>query len=269
MFFKTKFKNYSNIIDVIKFVDKEDNFNKALEVHREDDFIISDVVEIVKDDFGSLEYRAFVVNGEIYNISRIHDQLFCTIPDNVMKKLNSVVEKMAGTEFPKSYVVDLFVYQDSYDGQAVDVLEFNPIVASGTYLYNTVFERIADLNHSDPLNSIPTEIRKYGSLEECGYDVVSNTHRSICYNMPGGFAADIMSFNLLGTRSSGTSFFHIHTTSSDDVNLQGLTNLTEISSDGDMTDEAVFGGSVEEVTSIDDMIKMLNKKLENQIKGTK
>ena len=266
IFFKTKYKNYSNVIDIAKLFDKTDNFYKALAEHRDDEFIISDVVDIARDKCGSLEYRAFVVEGEIYNVSRMHDRLLNTIPDKVMIKLHDVVEKMSGIEFPRSYVVDLFAYNSIGDEQEIDVLEFNPILASGTFLYNTVFTKIDDLTHSDPILALPVETHKYISLDECGYDLVSDNEPSICYNISGGFASDIMSFALFGKKASPGTYVHIYRTSGE--SLEDISLIEEDNEkllEDELSDEKIFGHSISKDTSVDEIIKLLNKKMSESI----
>lgn len=221
VFFKTKQKNYSQIIDISKFLKKDLSFTQALEAHENDDFIISDAVEIENDGHGMLEYRAFIVNSEIYNISRISELLLSSIPNEVISKLKEIVHILKETDFPKSYVIDLFIYKDKNGKRVVDVLECNPIVASGTYLYNSVFEKIDDLEHKCPSASLPKEKIKYGKKEHSNYnfDTIDNTIPSIFYNLPGGFAADLTSYALFGTKSSNYPFFHFCGTNTSNLTI--------------------------------------------------
>jgi len=236
IFFKTKNKNYSDIIDVYKFLDKNSSFYKTLYEHQLDDFIISDVVNIIEDKIGKLEYRAFIIEGEIYNISRIHDYLLESIPKIVLKKLKDTINYLKDTNFPKSYVIDLFVTKDKNEKIIVDILECNPIIGSGTYLYNSIFSKSTDLLHECPSASIPIEKIKYGPVTEYGYDIKNKSIPSICYNLPGGFAADLASFSLLGTKSSKNQYFHF--SSENQFNLTNINNssLKPITSDLDLSD---------------------------------
>lgn len=255
VFFKTKNKNYSQIISVEQFFEQEKPFIKALEEHKQDDFIISDVVEIAEDSKGLLEYRAFIVNGQIYNISRVHDFLLETIKEVIMEKLQEVINTLNKTDFPKSYVVDLYIGKNKLGKSIVDVLECNPIIASGTYLYNTVFKRSEDLLHQCPSKSLPEEKIKYGPVGEYGYDVKNKAVPSICYKLPGGFAADLMSFAMFGTKSSQGQIIHFETTKEiNPINLD-LNSIKILESDTpSLESESKYSYS-----SIDELIKKLNK----------
>lgn len=230
VFFKTKSKNYSGIIDIEKLLNKEESFYKAIQAHLDDDFIISEVIDIVHDEYGPLEYRGFVVNGKLLNVSRVHDFLLCQVPENVVSKMKSTIEELDSTSFPKSFVVDVFVCRDDNGNALVDVLECNPIIASGTYLYNSVFSATEDFIHECPSASIPVEKIKYGYTSEYGFDVKNKPIPSICYQLPGGFAADILSFAFFNSSSNGM-FLHIDSTSS--FFLNGLDIAGVISSDSD------------------------------------
>ena len=116
-----------------------------IEAHQDDDFIISDVVEIMRDGFGPLEYRGFVIDGELFNVSRVHDYLMERVPEEYINKMKNVIESVKDSEFPKTFVVDVFSYVDDKGNSCVDVLECNPLVASGTYLYNSVFSKTSTL----------------------------------------------------------------------------------------------------------------------------
>ncbi len=206
IFFKTKNKNYSQIIDIARLVDPNDALHQALMVHLNDDFIISDVVDIVRDKYGPLEYRGFVVDGELFNVSRISDFLMCGVPKDCIKRMKEVIEEAKKTGFQKTFVVDLFYYKDSSGNISLDVLECNPLIASGTYLYNSVFSKSCDLEHSD-VKKIPIEKMKYGRSNMYSEDIVVKSCPSICYELPGGFAADVVSYMMFGRASNGM-FMH-------------------------------------------------------------
>lgn len=221
VFFKTKDKNYSQVIDIEQLLNKQGNFYKALNNHANDDFIISDVVKIVEDEFGPLEYRGFVVDGRLLNVSRIHDFLMGSVPSFVLDKMEVTINSLKDSSFPNSYVVDLFVFEDG-DKADVDVLECNPIISSGTYLYNSVFEQTADLEHKCPSKSIPIEKIKYGPASRYSFNVSDRPVPSICYEYPGGFAADLVSFAVLGRASAGM-WLHIDTM--DDIDSDNIGDL--------------------------------------------
>ena len=126
----------------------------------------------------------------------------------------------------------------------VDVLECNPIVASWTYLYNSVFSGTDDFIHECPSASIPIEKIKYGYTLEYGFDVKNKPIPSICYQLPGGFAADILSFAFLDA-SSNVMILHVDSTSSfflKELYLAGvLSNDSDFESENqDSSKEKVF-----------------------------
>lgn len=239
IFFKTKNKNYSQVIDIEKLISKDDNFYKVLKEHENDDFILSDVVDIIEDDYGMREYRCYVVNGKPFNISRVHDYLVGTIRSDLEDKVLKIMDSVKDTDFPRYVVIDLFEYKDNNGNICLDVLECNPLVASGTYLYNSIFGRKGSLNHMptdgslDPYKTIPEEKIKYGPVELYSEDSRIRGRASICYELPGGFAADLMTFAIFGTNSKGM-FLHFDTKSKmDPTNVGDAGNLTMLNSDND------------------------------------
>lgn len=250
VFFKTKFKNFSQIIEVSEFLNQDSAFLMALKEHSDDDFIISDAVSIEEDKYGVLEYRAFILNGEILNISRISDFLLETIPREILDKLKESIANLKENDFASSYVIDIFVYKDKTGRRIVDVLECNPIIASGTYLYNSIFEQQQDIIHNCPSASIPKEKIKYGESKYYSFDTAERRTPSIYYNLPGGFASDLTSFTFFGRKSTNDTYFHF---SSGNINLLGIGSLI---SDGLLSDSVLLSDS----DSIDDDISAIIKK---------
>ena len=274
VFFKTKNKNYSQIIDVEKFFSKEGNFYQALNAHQDDDFILSDVVDIREDDYGMREFRGFVFDGRIGNISRVHDYLVCIVNPDFEFKIKDILKELEGTDFPKSFVIDLFEYYDENGMRQIDVLECNPIIASGTYLYNSVFGRKGYLNHMpirdsmDPYDTIPDEKLKYGPVDMYSTDCSVKGRPSICYELPGGFAADLVSFALFGGRSNG---MYIHFDTENDINPENIgpvTRVSQLTSDMDLLDHD--GADRKNNESLNDIIKRLikSKKVSSEIEAS-
>lgn len=261
VFFKTKNKNYSQVLSVETLLKKEGGFYEALKAHQDDDFILSDVVEIKEDDFGMREFRGYVFDGKIGNISRVHDYLVGIVNPDLEYKILDVLKELEGTDFPRSFVIDLFEYVDENGETCLDVLECNPLVASGTYLYNSVFGRKGYLNHMpmnhsmDPYDTIPPEKMKYGPVEMFSKDSKVKGRPSICYELPGGFAADIISFSMFGTGSKG---MHIHFDTHHNINPLniGSVELVKLIE----SDEEFESGGLDADTSDDDLIKQLIKR---------
>jgi hypothetical protein len=251
VFFKTKNKNYSQIISMEKLLSKEGGFYEALKAHQDDDFILSDVVDIREDKHGMREFRAFVVDGKPVNISRVHDYLVGIVNPDFEYKVLEVMDSVKDTDFPRWLVIDMFEYFDEDGNVQIDVLECNPFVASGTYLYNSVFGRKGYLNHipmdgsMDPYETIPDEKMKYGPVEMYSKDSTIKGRPSICYELPGGFAADIISFSMFGRPSNGM-FLHFETSHNINplnigpIDFSTITCDDELDSDGgmDMDEEA-------------------------------
>ena len=202
VFFKTKNKNFSSIVDVSEFFQKSSAFIRYLKEHQNDDFIISEAVKIARDKHGLLEFRAFIVNGEIYNVSRISQNLLSKIPKEILNKLKEIVSKLNISDFPKSYVIDLFIYTSKEGNRVVDILECNPIIASGTYLYNSVIEKIPDLEHNCQRASLPKEKVKNSDKKHHNnsFDSSDTTNASIFNSIDGVAVSDFTSFLLYDTK---------------------------------------------------------------------
>ena len=103
------------------------------------------------------------------------------------------------------------------------------------------------------------EVNKYGSTDNYGYDVKGDTRASICYQLPGGFAEDLLSIKMFGQKTSGT-FLHIETGGKNlDFSGKAKGNIKIIESDGLSNDKDVLGVPSFKTESLDDMIKKLNK----------
>lgn len=98
--------------------------------------LVSKALDIVKDEYGKREWRAFVVNNELWCLSRCSDDVV-PIESYVEEKVKSeIIRIKETTPLPDSYVVDFFEYTDDNSDTIFDVCEFNPIVASGVYQNN-------------------------------------------------------------------------------------------------------------------------------------
>lgn len=199
IFIKTKEKDFNGVIPISILKDKECTFYKGLEYHLEDEFIISEVVDVVKDEYGIKEYRCFVINNEIYNISRYTTTILHSIDEPILEKARTIVKSMENT-LPGCYVVDLFEYRKD-NKTYIDVVEFNSIHSSGLYLYNSVMEKSKDFLHSD-IRNLPSEFSD--KLNECtvhGYITGSdNIYEFVGYNR---FSSDLINIYLDGVTDIG------------------------------------------------------------------
>ena len=155
-------------------------------------------LDIKEDKIGTKEYRCVVIDGKIYNISRL---TFCQnhkIENKVLDFALNIVKNYPGT-----YVVDLM--EDS--NGLIDIVEFNPIEASGMYLYNSICDKSLDLKHDN------TDLDK----KIIAAEVIKPVLNSRCkWNNYGMFASDLRSICMIGER--GALFF---SDSFDDTNLYG------------------------------------------------
>ena len=203
IFIKTKSKDFSGIIPTELLLDRECVLYKALSHHLGDDFIISKKVDIVEDKYGKKEYRCFVVDNEVYNISRYTTSVLHEIDPKVLQKAKEITKNLKDG-FANSYVLDLFEYQLD-EKTYIDVVEFNHISASGPYLYNSCTEKSNDLLHSDKMKISSEFIDK---INECTTTGKVIGDRQNLYDMPNGFSNDLRSIYFTG--DIGATWIYSH-----------------------------------------------------------
>lgn len=196
IFFKTIRKAYS---DKIKIEDLRNNrtvIYTALSLHPEDEFMISEYIHLLDDEIGTKEYRIFVYNNQILNISRHTEFILHRVDKDILTKALEVVEEMKKKNFPSAYVLDLGEYIDNDGKKEIDVIEFNPMIASGHYLYNSVdFLPCDDMLHTN-LYNVAIEFRDLVSLCKMPDDKYKNILKpSKYYGDPGSFAYDLKYIN--------------------------------------------------------------------------
>lgn len=194
LFLKTIIKNFSSVIPIELLKNRECIFSKALEEHSEDLFMISEVIDIAKDKYGLKEYRLFVLNNEIYNISRMTTTIFHSVDESIITKALQIIGILKD-KFPSYYVMDLAEYYNDEE-KIIDVIEFNTIQSSGIYLYNSVMKKSNDLLHSS-LTSIALEFAS--QKDECTYEGKMINDRRNLYDIPNSFSGDLSSLCLVGT----------------------------------------------------------------------
>lgn len=196
VFLKTAKKDFNGIIDLSDLFDENSDLRKAFKYHENEEFLLSEKVDINQDEIGSQEYRIFIYQGRIMNISRITDTIYHTIPIELIEYVEELLTRLPNN-FPKSFVVDIFSYSNMYD-----ILEFNPIEASGKYLYNSVFSISQDLTHSN-IEDIPKEKDK----TEVSYTSNESLKPSTLEKVNGSFAKDYDDIKRYGKRVEG--YIHI------------------------------------------------------------
>lgn len=225
LFLKTKKKDFNGIIDLEELINENSDLRKAFSYHEEDEFILSEKVEVNQDEIGSEEYRIFIYKKRIMNISRITDTTYHKIPEEVIEYAYRILESLPNN-FPTTFVLDIFSYQNMYD-----ILELNPFEASGKYLYNTIFSFSDDLTH-EHIESIPGEKDASNVSYENNEQLVPSTLTSI----QGSFAKDYNDIKRFGERIQG----HVHIFGLPDgikIDLNSLfSDTAPIQSDQDLHD---------------------------------
>lgn len=196
VFLKTVTKDFNGIVALADFFNENSDLRKAFSYHDSTEFIVSPKVNIDYDELGKIEYRAFIHNRKVLNISRITDEVYHRIPEKVLDFIESTI-KLLPDNFPNSFVLDVF----SYNG-ILDILEFNPIEDSGKYLYNSIFENSTDLLHEN-IENIPCEKDK----TKVGYEAKEALAPSTTINRVGSFAKDYSDVQKFGERVNGYVYF--------------------------------------------------------------
>ena len=227
VFLKTKNKDFNGIIDLEDLFNEESDLRKAFSYHQDDEFILSEKVEVNQDEIGQEEYRIFIYKKKIMNISRITDTTYHKIPIEVVEYANRIIERLPNN-FPTTFVLDIFSYKNMYD-----ILELNPFEASGRYLYNTIFEFSTDLTH-EVVEDIPQD--KDASV--VSYTPEEHLKPSTLTKVQGSFAKDYSDVQRFGERVDG--FVHIFGLPEGiKIDLNSLfSDKSLIQSDTDLTDPA-------------------------------
>ena len=197
VFLKTAKKDFNGIIDLTDLYNEESDLRKAIKLHEKEEFILSEKVQVNEDEIGQQEYRIFIYQGRIMNISRITDSTYHRIPQDLIEYVEELLTRIPNY-FPKSFVLDIFSYAHMYD-----ILECNPIEASGRYLYNTVFTMSEDLTHTN-IELIPEE----KDSTQVSYNTEEKMKPSTLVKVQGSFAKDYDDIKRYGKRVDG--FIHIY-----------------------------------------------------------
>lgn len=152
-------------------------------------------MELVKDQYGTKEYRCFVKNHQLMNIFRMTDTILHQIDEKIFIYASKIIAELKDI-FLSDYVLD--VVEKWQDNQIeMDIVEFNPIHCSRSYLYNSIMEQSSDILHQN-IWSLPNEKKEEkesfvleGTMIEC---------RKNLYDCKNGFAADLRSIYLIGFR---------------------------------------------------------------------
>lgn len=223
VFLKTKNKDFNGVVALEEFFDPTSDLRKAFSYHPDDEFILAKKITIDKDELGNREYRSIIKEGKIMNISRITDTTYHRIEKEVLVYITKVLAELP-EEFPNTFVLDVFSYDNT-----LDIVELNPLEASGKYLYNTIFETSSDLLHQD-ITNVPEE-KKYLSLS---YESSEELTPSTIVNVQNTFAKDYDDVKRFGERQSG--YIHISGLSTGTkINLQEFfSDITLVTEEDDL-----------------------------------
>ncbi|MDD6224529.1 MAG: ATP-grasp domain-containing protein [bacterium] len=244
IFLKTKSKNFNSVISIELLRDTECAFYKALSYHLDEEFIVSEKVDIIEDEYGKKEYRCFIVDNQVYNISRFTVDVLHRIDNRVLEKAQEIV-KLLKDKISEYYVLDLFEYKNA-NSITTDVLELNPIHSSGLYLYNSAMEKSDDILHSN-LRKVSREFMN--KVNECSIDGYMINNRNSLYHVPHSFAGDLRSICLIGD----ISLKFTHYTSLSVTDFARHKPINDFSSMTPITDDDMLSGLVSEGFSQDKM----------------
>jgi hypothetical protein len=127
-FVKTLYKHISTIYD-----GEPENFDICL-IQETANIVISEFMNILKDDFGTREYRCWIINKEIFSISRYEEVEITQNEEKIVREFVNKKLKHINSISPKHFIIDVCELQDG----TFDVVEINDMSSSGRYFKNKV-----------------------------------------------------------------------------------------------------------------------------------
>ena len=109
LFFKTETKDFSSVIEKSELLDLESPIRKAIRKYKNKNYLLSDYIEIDKDEYGYHEYRVFVRDSRILNVSRFLGLTYHRVPKELIKFTQDIIDEI-DPSFATSYVIDLAYY---------------------------------------------------------------------------------------------------------------------------------------------------------------
>lgn len=188
VFLKTLSKSYNGILDLNSLKNSNTLIYKVLQYYLNDEFIISEIIDIDKDNIGNKEYRVFVLNNQILSISRCTEICLHSIEEEVYNKALEIVDKLKDTGFLNTYVMDLCMYNNN-----IDVVEFNCYMYSGHYLYNSIdYIKSEDILHKNIYNVAP-EYKDF--IDLCVMNDINSKTTQNTYYLKNSFAYNLYNVN--------------------------------------------------------------------------
>lgn len=99
-----------------------------------DQIMLSEWLELGEDEHDMLEYRCFVIGGELKSISRFMDYEYIPPPQEAYDYANYLIKELVGKYMPKNIVIDIAQLKS---GDWV-LIEMNDPTCSGRYIGNAV-----------------------------------------------------------------------------------------------------------------------------------
>jgi len=107
----------------------------SLEHGNGDDLVMfSEFIDIEEDEFGTIEYRCFIIDGQVRSMSRYLDYDIVPPSQEAADFIVDFVDKTVGFYFPKNVVLDIMQLKDG----SWSFVEANAIPYSGRYSGNIV-----------------------------------------------------------------------------------------------------------------------------------
>lgn len=104
------------------------------------EFMLSELLEVKSDSLGPKEARFFVLNGMIANASRTIHSIQHNVPRRFLEKGIHLAKSVSAAQsaFPRNYVIDIGEF--TKEGEAfLDIVEMNPVTSSLCYVNNSIF----------------------------------------------------------------------------------------------------------------------------------
>ncbi len=95
LFLKTKEKDYNGIISIYDLFNQESDLRKAFNYHQNDTFLLAEIKNKDFDEMGYIEYRAFIIDGKITSISRMVEDIYHQIDQEVLDFIENTIKKSA------------------------------------------------------------------------------------------------------------------------------------------------------------------------------
>ena len=127
-------------------------FTKPPIFNMDDDkeIMLSPMFEVIDDPENKAEdreYRAFIIDGELYSLSRSYVDWPTKVPEEVRVYVENKVKQIGETDFVKSYVLD--VTECIINGKrVVDIIEANAICSSGLEVCNDLLSPLKSTKES-------------------------------------------------------------------------------------------------------------------------